>query len=143
MTMSTPVIETDRLVRAFIKLRAARKVLKSVYEKDDEELSTKLRRVENELLRRAQEENVEGYKTADGTTYIKEDQHVSIADPDEFMEFVKETGDLYFYEQRPSLGHVREYQKAHDGNLPRGVRMFREFRMRVRAAKKKGEADVD
>jgi hypothetical protein len=140
--MSTQApIETDRLVRTFIKIRAARGALKRSYEEEDGDLQLKLKAVENELLRRAQEQNVEGFKTADGTTYISEERHASIADADEFTEFVKKTGDVYFYEQRPSLGHITEYQAAHDGALPPGVRMFREFRMRVRASKKKGVPD--
>jgi hypothetical protein len=141
--MSTSTVETDRLVRVFIKIRAARSDLKRTFETEDGELKGKLRQVENELLRRALEQGLKGFNTNNGTTYVKEEQHVSIADPDDFMEFVKEEGDLYFYEQRPSLGHVREYQKAHDGELPPGIRMFRENRMRVRATNKKGEEDDD
>ena len=141
--MSTPVIETNRLVRVFIRIRAERKTIAEKFTLKDDELKRKLKTIENELLRRAQEEGVEGYKTADGTTYIAEEQHVSIADPDEFMPFVRESGDLYFYEQRPSLGHIKEYQNEHKGELPPGVRMFREYRMRIRASKAKKGADDD
>ena len=130
------VVETDRLVRTFIKLRNMRSSMKEAFVKEDELLKQKQRRVENELLRRAQDQKVEGFTTTDGTTYIVEDKHVSIADSDEFTAFVQETGDVFFYEQRPSLGHIVEYQKEHDGILPPGIRMFREFRMRVRAKKK-------
>jgi len=139
--MSTPT--TDALVRTFIKIRDARSENKRTFEAVDEQLKQKLRRVENELLRRAQEQGVKGFTAESGTTYIKEDKHVSIADSDDYMEFVLETGDLLFYEQRPSLKHIVEYQNAHDGKLPPGVRMFRENRMRVRAAKQKGEVDDD
>lgn len=141
--MSTSTIETDRLVRAFIKIRTLRGAKKKAFEIEDDELKQKQRVVENELLRRAQEQNVEGFKTADGTTYKSEERHVSIADADDFSEFVKETGDLLFFEQRPSLGHIMEYQNAHKGSLPPGIRMFREFRMRVRASKKKEVPNVD
>lgn len=136
-------IGTDRLVRAFIKIRAQRGANKKAFEAVDEELKAKLRTVENELLRRAQEQKVTSFKTADGTTYISEERHVSIADADEFTAFVLESGDPYFYEQRPSLGHITEYQNAHDGNLPPGVRLFRENRMRVRASAKKEVPDGD
>lgn len=136
------MIETDRLVRTFIRIRDRRGENKRAFEVVDEELKKKQRRIENELLRRAQEQGVEGFKTAGGTTYVAEERHVSIADSDEFQSFVNETGDLLFYEQRPSLGHIMEYQKEHGDVLPPGIRMFREFRMRVRANKKGGN-DVD
>lgn len=131
------VVTTDRLVRTFIAIRDRRKELKATYEKENSELAQKQRRVENELLRRAKDEEVEGFKTASGTTYQTEVKHVSIADQDDFNAFVKKSGDLYFYEQRPSLGHIVEYQNAHDGKLPPGIRMFREFRMRVATRKKR------
>ena len=135
--MSTPTIETDRLVRVFIKIRNQRTALKQTFTDADDVLKTKLRQVENELLRRAQAEGLKGFSTADGTTYIGEEQHVSIAVPDDFNQFVLASGDLLFYEQRPSLGHIKEYQAEHDGTLPPGIKMFREFRMRVRATKSK------
>lgn len=129
-------ITVDNLTNVFVRIRDKRRELKRVFEAEDEVLKNKLKQVEIELLRRAQEEGVTGWKTPHGTSYMTEEQHTSIADPDGFMEFVLQTGDLLFYEQRPSLSHIREYQQAHDGELPPGVRMFRENRMRVRASKK-------
>jgi len=134
-----PRITTSQLVRVFIKLRGKRSELKTAFEEEDEELKQKQRMVENELLSRAIEEKCTGFTTKVGTTYISEERHVSIVDSDEFTSFVRDTNDYLFYEQRPSLGHVTEYQKAHDGLLPPGIRMFMENRMRVRASKSKKE----
>ena len=138
--MSTE-IATDSLVRTFIKIRDKRSELKNAFTVADEELGRKLKLVENELLDRANKQGTTGFPCDEGTAYRVESQHVSIADPDDFRGFVQESGDLDFYEQRPSLGHIKEYQKAHEGALPPGIRMFREFRMRVRKAKGKGEDD--
>lgn len=137
--MSAPT--TEALVRVFVRIRDARSSLKEKYEDEDNKLKSDLRAVENELLRRAQEQGVKQFKTDDGTAYIGEEQHVSMADAEVFRSFVEETGDLLFYEQRVSLGHVKEYMDAHDGKLPPGVNFFRENRMRVRANRKKGEGD--
>ena len=138
-TPDEPNVPTNKLVRVFIKLRDKRAEMKRAFEEQDDELKGKQRQVENELLRRAQEEGVEGFKTTEGTTYISEEKHVSIADPDTFKTFLADEDDPYlYYEQRPSLGRIVEFQKGHDGNLPPGIRMFRENRMRVRAAKKGG-----
>ena len=138
--MSTQ-IETDRLVRTFIKIRSARSELSREYTEKDEELKAHLKTIEVELLRRAQEQGVEGFKCAEGTTYIAEEVHASIAVSDEFFDFVRATGDLLFYEQRPSLGHIKEFQAEHNGAVPPGIKLFRENRMRVRASKKKGGQD--
>lgn len=128
--------ETDKLVRVFIKMRAARSTLKDEYEEKDDKLKEDMKRIEIELLRRAQEQGVEGFTTADGTTYIAEDVHASIGDPDVFMEFLEspDLSDPYmFYEQRPSLKRIKEWQADHEGAPPPGIRLFRENRMRVRA----------
>lgn len=138
-TPEEPVVPTNKLVRVFIRLRDKRAEAKRAFDEQDEDLKGKQRQVENELLRRALAEGVEGFKTIEGTTYISEEKHVSIADPDEFKTFLAEEDDPFLYfEQRPSLGRIVEFQKGHDGNLPPGIRMFRENRMRVRAAKKGG-----
>lgn len=144
--MSTPVVETDRLVRAFIRIRNTRAEIKEAYTEQDEDLQSKLKTIEIELLRRAQDQGVEGFTTKDGTTYIAEDVHVSIGDADTFTAFLEEEDDPFgYYEQRVSLKRVKEYQSNHEGAAPPGIKLFRENRMRVRAAKKKstkaGEAD--
>lgn len=136
-------IETDRLVRTFLRIRNKRAELTAAYTEQDEEMKAKLKQIEIELLRRAHEDGVKGFKTTDGSTYIAEEVHASIASPDDFRIFVLESGDLDFYEQRPSLKHIKEYQERHEGQSPPGVKLFREQRMRVRAAKQttKGEAN--
>lgn len=141
--MGTPAdIPVDALVRTFVRIRDKRADLKRAWEEQDEELKGKQRTVENELLRRTLEDGCEGFKTTYGTTYVAEERHVSIGDPDEFAQFLTSEDDPFLYfEQRPSLKRITEFQKAHDGNLPPGIRMFRENRVRVRAAKQKGGED--
>lgn len=136
-------IGTDRLVRTFIRIRNERSALAAAFTEKDDALKDNLKQLEIELLRRAQEEGVKGYTTENGTTYIAEDVHASVAVPDDFRAFVLDAGDLDFYEQRPSLKHIKEYQERHDGAVPPGIKLFREQRMRVRAKKAtpKGEAD--
>lgn len=137
--------ETDKLVRVYIKMRAARSAIKEEYDTKDDRLKEDMKKIEIELLDRAHKQGVEGFTTADGTTYIAEEVHASIEDSDSFFTFLEAptTEDPYaFYEQRPSLKRIKEYQKDHEGAPPPGIRLFREDRMRVRAKTngKKGEA---
>jgi len=132
-------IETDRLVRAFIRIRDARSELTAEFNAKDAEMKENLRTIENELLARAQVDGVKGYTTTYGTTYIAEDVHASMASHDDFHAFVLGAGNLDFFEQRPSLKMIKEYQGGHDGAVPPGIHLFREFRMRVRAPKKGGK----
>lgn len=139
-----PEPRTDQLVRAFIKIRDARSELTRKFDADDDDLKQKQKMIEIELLRRAMAEKVEGFTTKDGTTYIAEEVHASIADDDAFYGHIAATGDYLFLERRPSLKHIKEYQSEHDGGIPPGIRLFRENRMRVRAkthSRDKGGAD--
>jgi hypothetical protein len=137
--MSTPSTPgTDQLVRVFIKMRNARTQLAKEFDDKDEVLKQNMKTIEIELLRRAQEQGTEGFKTKDGTTYISEEVHVSIADDNAFNEFLDSQENPYiFFEHRPSLKIIKEYQRDNSGNIPPGIKMFRENRMRVRAGKDK------
>ena len=131
-------IPTDRLVKVFLKIRNARSALTREYEARDTELKAQLKLIEVELLRRAQDQGVDGFSVDDvGTAYTNEEMHVSVGDDTAFYNFVRETGDLDFFERRVTVKHVREYMEEHDGQLPPGLHVFRELRMRVRSATKK------
>jgi len=139
----TKGISTDRLVKLFIKIRNARAAATREYEAKDTELKASLKLVEVELLRRAQESGVTGFAVNGvGTTYTNEEMHVSIGDDRAFFDFVRETGDLDFFERRVTVKHVKDYMETNKGELPPGLHIFRELRMRVRSDTKKGKADA-
>jgi len=130
-------ISTDRLVRAFIKMRNARAELTREYEAKDAEVKASMKMIEVELLGRAQESGVTGFTCKGvGTTYTSEDMHSSIKDDKAFFDFVRETGDLDFFERRITNKHLREYMAEHKGELPPGIHVFRELRMRVTTQRK-------
>ena len=133
-------ISTDRLVKAFIKIRNTRAERTREFEAEDGEMKASMKLIEVELLSRAQEQGLTGYTVEGvGTTYTSEDMHASIKD-DAFFDFVRETGDLDFFERRITIKHVKEYMAEHDGQLPPGIHVFRELRMRVRTARAKGRS---
>ena len=137
-------VTIDQLVDTFVKIRTARSALKAKFEEKDSEMEQQMRRIENELLRRASEETLTSFVTPHGTAYRREQQHASIGERDKFYEFLSTADDPFlYYEQRPSLARVKEYMKENDGNAPPGVHIFREFRMGIRKAKTKGQKDDD
>lgn len=131
---SSETVTTDQLVRVFIKLRNARSAATAEYKRKDADLKEKQVRVEMELLRRATEQGVEGFRTAEGTTYKGEEMQVSIADDDTWYAFLQGVDDPFaFYERRILVNQIKAYQADHEGAIPPGLRVFRENRMRVRA----------
>lgn len=133
-------IETDRLVKTYLKIRNAKRDAADVFKLADADFKLKLETIENELLRRAQELGVDGFTTAYGTTYKAEDMSASIQDGEAFTQFLATANDPFaFYEQRVSLTRIREYRAEHNGETPPGIKLYREIKMRVRA--KKGAKD--
>ena len=128
--MST--LPVDKLVKRFVGLREARAAENAKAEAVDKEFKELLKAVENELLRRADVEGVEGFKTEFGTTYKDVNMSASFADEDTFYNFVRKSGDLEFFERRIKIAHLKEYMANHDGQLPPGLNVFREYTMRVR-----------
>jgi hypothetical protein len=127
-----PSLPIDKLVRRFVTIREARAAFNSEAEKSDKEFKETLKAIEIELLRRAQDEGVEGFKTEFGTTYRDVNMSASFADEDTFYKFVRESGDLEFFERRLKIAHLKEYMENHEGQLPPGINVFREYTMRVR-----------
>lgn len=144
--MKKEQISTQQLIRVFLKIRNAKAAATRAYEAKDAEFKASLKMVEAELLRRALEQEVEGFKVKGlGTAYTKEEMHVSIGDDKTFYQFCRDTGDLDFFERRITIKHVKEYMAANNGELPPGIHAFRENRMQVRAAteKRKGRINDD
>ena len=135
-------ISTDRLVKAFLKMRDAKADLTRTYEAQKAEIDASMKLIEVELLYRAQEQGVSGFACKGvGTTYTSEDMHSSIKDDNAFFAFVRETGDLDFFERRVTNKHIKEYMAEHDGQLPPGIHVFREKRMRVQTQRKSRKPD--
>jgi len=136
---ATP-INDDKLVRVYLKIRAARSKLSKEYDEADDQLKKQLTVVSGEIMKRLIERGATQTKTPDGTAYFGEDMQVTIADEEKFKSFVLERKDLNWYQKRVKIEHLREYMKANKGQLPPGLNVFRERTLLVRAPKRESEA---
>ena len=133
---SIPGLPVDKLVKRFVGMREGRAANTKQYEEVDKEFKELMKAIEVELLSRAQLEGVDGFKTEFGTTYKDVAMSASFADEDTFYNFVRKTGDLEFFERRLKIAHLKEYMEKHEGQLPPGINVFREYTMRVRKTTK-------
>lgn len=122
----------DKRVAKFVALRDARAASNKEADVLDQAYKQALATIEATLIADAQAQGVTGFKTAAGTTYLDEVLRASIADDNAFYAFVKDTGDLDFFERRLSSTHIKEWQGANGGHLPPGLNVFRELTMKVR-----------
>lgn len=124
----------DKRVARYVNLREARAASNKDADVLDRAYKEALEAVEASLIKDAKEQGVTGFKTEAGTTYLDERMLASVADENAFFGFVKEQGDLDFFERRVKVAHVKEWMAANEGQLPPGLNVFRELTMKVRRA---------
>jgi aspartate ammonia-lyase len=132
-----PTLPVDKMVKLFVKVREAKAKATKAAGVIEANYKAVMEACENHMLAAADKAGVEGFRTEFGTTYTAETSKVSIADDQAFFAFVKEKGDLDFFERRVSSTHVANYAAANEGALPPGLNVFRERVMRVRKAGEK------
>ncbi len=134
---SISTLSAEKLVKLFVKTRAAKSAAQKIFDAKDAEYKTIMATCENYMLALADKQCVTGFSTEFGTAYTAETSKISIADDAAFFEFVKSQGDLDFFERRVSSTHVTKHMQLHDGVPPPGLNIFRERVIRVRKASDK------
>jgi hypothetical protein len=129
-----PTLNSDKLVKLFVKTREARAALTRSYDAEKAQLDQIMQMCENFMLKAADAAGVTGFTTEYGTTYAANKMNLSIADDAAFYGFVLAQKDLDFFERRVSSRHVEDYMKTAGGAVPPGLNVFRERVMRVRKA---------
>jgi hypothetical protein len=137
-----PGLTTEKKMKLFVRLRETKSAHTSAYNEEQAQFKLIMETCENLLLGDADRQNVTGFKTDAGTSYIQEEVKVGIADSAVFTSFLDALppdADRYgFFEARVSSNRVKEYIKLH-GTPPPGLNIFRERVMRVRKAADKGD----
>lgn len=132
MSIDLTVHTVDKLVATYITLREQRAEATRRYEAEDKEFSGALADLSAELLRRAQESGVEGFKTEHGTTYKKVSVKASIADDNIFYNWLRDNdAAAAFLERRVKSSSVASYMEEHEA-APPGLNVFKELTMQVR-----------
>lgn len=128
-------IPADKLVKAYIKLRDARAVLKSEYEAQDAALMEKVATIESKLLEFCRETGAEGVKTPFGTASRVVKERWFTNDWDSFRRFVKDNDALDLFEKRIHQGAMKEFLEANPDLRPEGLNVHREYAVVVRKSK--------
>ena len=125
-------MDVSKLARAYVKLRDARAEVKKTFEATDNDLKAKMAMIESEMLRQLQTNNIESIKTEAGTFYRQEELTPSGSDWGAFYDWVRAENAFDFLEKRIKKGSIKEYMEQHEGQLPPGVSVFKEWVVRVR-----------
>lgn len=127
-------MDTNKLTRAHIRIRDERTKLTRAYETRDAELKAMQTRLEAAMLQTLNTSNSESIRTDAGTFYKQEEVIPVGNDWDAFYNWVAQHHAFDALERRIKKGFVKEYMETHEGGLPPGVSVLREYAVRVRRA---------
>lgn len=125
-------MSVDRLVKIYIKIRDAKADLVKQQAEEVKKLSDQQDMIATELMRRALDEGVNGFKTEHGTVTIKSNIKASCADWEVFGEFLKDKDPVEYLGKNVKASTIREYMDNNDGELPPGINIFKESAVSVR-----------
>jgi len=131
-TKPSSVIPTEKLVKAYIKIRDARKELSDKYEKEDAELKESLDIIESQLLETCKMVGTDSLKTPFGTVSRRIAKRYWTNDWNSFHLFVKENEDLELIEKRISQNNMASFLEENPDKCPPGLNVDSRYAVVVR-----------
>ena len=131
--MSTSdLIDTAKYTLAFRNIRDARAAAKKAWEAEDAKLEANKKLLQAGMLKFLNATNQEASSTEFGTFYKEEKVTPSAMDWDKVYEFIVENNAWELLQKRFGINFVKDYMEAHDKEPPPGVKVFREWVVKVR-----------
>lgn len=125
-------LDTAKAVKAYVRLRDFRAAKKKEFEAQDAILKAKQEAIGNALLSFLNASKGDSHGTEHGTFYRQEKIIPTGADWEAFYRWVKEHDAFDFLERRIKATSIKEHMETHDGAIPPGVSVYREYEIRVR-----------
>lgn len=130
--------DAEYLASEYVRIRAGFSELTKTYEGEKKRIKAVLDKIEGMMLGFLQETKQDSAKTAQGTFYKQEEILPTGSDWEAFYNWVKENDAFDALERRIKKTFISQYMESHDGAIPPGVSVLREWVVRVR--KGKGES---
>lgn len=127
-------MDYNKVTEAFIAIRDKRAELRKAWQTEDEELERQQGILEGAMLRHLQDSGMESVRTTSGTFYKTEELKPSASDWTAFYAFIKDNDCFEALERRVKKDFVKAYMEDHDGAMPPGISVHREYAVRVRRA---------
>lgn len=128
-------MDTNKLVRTYVKIRDARAELKAKYEDDDARLKGQLDKIESVLLKMTDDLGINSLKTEAGTATRTQRTRYWAADWDAFKAFISQYDEgLDLVERRIHQGNFKDFMERHPDVVP-PVNADSKFAITVRRGK--------
>jgi hypothetical protein len=125
-------LDLAQVTRAYVNLRDARAKLREDYDKSDADLKSAQTRLEGVMLDHLNKHGMNTVATDAGTFYRQEEIKPNCADWTGLFDWIKDNDAWDVLERRVKKTFIKEYMEAHDGALPPGISVFKEYVVRVR-----------
>jgi len=133
-TTEAPQVPTEKLVKAYIKMRDARAVLSAEYEAKDKEIKDQMELIEHTLLDVCKRAGADSIKTGAGTIIRGVKTSYWTSDWESMHNFIKENQALDLLERRIAQRAMGEFLKANPDKMPKGMNVETKYSVTVRRA---------
>ncbi len=127
-------VPTDKLVKAYVKMRDKRKEMSAQFKLEDEAIEEQMVAVEAMLLEVCKASGAESIKTAFGTVIRGVKTNYWTSDWDSMYEFIKENDSPELLERRVSQGNMKEFLQNNPDKMPKGMNVMSKYSVTVRRA---------
>ena len=129
-----PQVPTEKLVKAYIKMRDARAALSAEYDTKDKEIKDQMDLIEHTLLDVCKRAGADSIKTGAGTIIRGVKTSYWTSDWESMHNFVKENQALDLLERRVAQKAMGEFLKANPDKMPKGMNVETKYTVTVRRA---------
>ena len=128
----TTTVPVDKLVRVYLKMRAARNKIAAEYDEKLEDIEGQIAQVKRALLDYCKEQNLESVRTSEGLFYRTIKRRYWTNDWESMGKFVIENKIPDVYEKRLHQGNIQEFIEKNPDKLPPGLNIDSEYQVTVR-----------
>lgn len=125
-------VPVEKLVKVYLKMRAAKTELTAEYEKKEADLKDKMDKVKAALLSYCKEQNVESVRTAEGLFYRSVRTNYWTSDWESMGKFIVEHGAPELLEKRIHQTNMKQFLEENPDLLPPGLNVDSEYTVTVR-----------
>lgn len=138
----TKAPKLDAIVGAVTAIRDARTALKRKFEQEDALLEADQQKLRAVILAIMNATGAKSVSTEHGTAYRSERIKVSAADWTAIRDWIAQDPDrIEIFEKRLKSTFVQEHMEAHEGAIPPGVNVHREYDVSVRRPNNSAKPD--
>jgi hypothetical protein len=127
-----PPVPTEKLVKAYIKMRDARAALAKKYEDDDKAIKDQMEIIERMLMDVCKKAGADSIRTTAGTVIRSVKTSYWTSDWESMHNFIKENQALDLLERRIAQRAMKDWLEANPDKMPKGLNTESKYTVTVR-----------